>query len=191
MATSGPNSGGTFANETESGALVNWSNASNAQTNDGSGATCGSSSGSPFFTDRLKATNFGFAIPGGATINGITVEIDRYYYAGGGLNIRDYSIKLVKGGTVQGDEKSTGALWPSSASPSYATYGGSSDLWGLTFTDSDINSSGFGVIICGQSDATSKAFAGFGVDHIRITVDYTTGGGGGGSTSGSALLFFL
>ena len=55
------------------------------------------------------------------------------------------SIKLIKGGTISGDEKSTGALI--TFGPPYVNndWGSSSDLWGLTLSDTDVNASNFGV----------------------------------------------
>lgn len=54
------------------------------------------------------------------------------------------TIKLVKGGTISGNNKSTGASIPSTLTT--VNYGGTSDLWGLTFTVTDVNASNFGVV---------------------------------------------
>lgn len=56
---------------------------------------------------------------------------------------KEHSIKLVKGGTIQGDDKTTSAVIPTTET--YVSYGGAEDLWGLELTSSDINSSDFGV----------------------------------------------
>lgn len=45
------------------------------------GVVYSSTSSSPTTSNYLKATNFGFSIPSGATIDGVTVEI-KYYYDG-------------------------------------------------------------------------------------------------------------
>jgi hypothetical protein len=54
------------------------------------------------------------------------------------------SVRLVKGGVISGDNKATGSITTSDA---YYSFGGAADLWGLTLTESDIEASGFGVVV--------------------------------------------
>jgi|694.fasta_scaffold00302_31 hypothetical protein len=54
------------------------------------------------------------------------------------------TIKLIKGGTISGNNKSTGATIPSTLTT--VSYGGTTDLWGLSFTVTDVNASNFGVV---------------------------------------------
>lgn len=186
MASQGPNSCGTGANDAAVGTRA-WSNPTNIYTVNSSYASATSLSVGTFTTNYLKATNFGFSIPGGATIDGIVVEI--YRSCNGSTEIlvpgrtKDVTVSLVKGGTVSGDNKAdTVTLWPSPpGSGSYATYGDSTSLWGLSWTDSDINASDFGVVISGSIKRNSKSTVTAYVDHIRITIHYTSGGGGGSS----------
>lgn len=56
----------------------------------------------------------------------------------------EHSIRLVKGGTIQGDDKSTGAEIP--GTDTYISYGASDNLWGLEWGDTDINANDFGVV---------------------------------------------
>lgn len=73
------------ANSTDSpGTIVSDSNVSTAAwTNPGNtaasdnGYTAGFSLGSNIATQYLKATNFGFSIPDGATIDGIEAKVER------------------------------------------------------------------------------------------------------------------
>ncbi len=60
----------------------------------------------------------------------------------------ELSIKLIKGGVISGTDKSTGATIPTTLTT--VNYGSASDLWGLTFTPTDINSSNFGVVFASQ-----------------------------------------
>jgi len=60
----------------------------------------------------------------------------------------EYSVKLIKGGVISGTDKSTGATIP--ITQTSVNYGSASDLWGLTFTDTDINASNFGVVFSTQ-----------------------------------------
>ena len=120
-------------------------------------------------TRWLKATDYDFVIPAGATIDGIVVEIEK---AGGGTGVvRDNAVRIVKGGTIGSTDKSTADDWL--AGDSYITYGTSTDLWGESWTADDINGTGFGSAISAklQSGVSATAL----VDHIRITVYYTEG----------------
>lgn len=165
MATAGPNNGGTFADDASVGTVA-WSNPSNAQTSNDARATATSIT-TNVVSHYLKATNFGFSIPSGATIDGILVEIERS--ASTSNNNKDNSIKIVKGGTIQGNEKAVADAWPTT--DAYASYGGAADLWGLTWTPTDINAADFGVVVSAQS--YSGGLLGARVDHIRITIYYT------------------
>ena len=62
---------------------------------------------------------------------------------GDATNIYDTTVKLVKGGSISGDNKATSTDLISTEA--YISYGGSSDLWGNTLTYSDINAITFGV----------------------------------------------
>jgi len=68
MAIQGPNNPGTMADDSTVG-ISSWQDINNAIIEDG---TPSSTSGKNEQTHYLKATNFGFSIPSGATINGIT-----------------------------------------------------------------------------------------------------------------------
>lgn len=178
MASQGPNSGGTFANDPGSG--VTWSTPSNAASSNNSYALF---AGAPNFTQTtvyLKATNYGFSIPSGSTINGIEVIIERKAAINTLVSyVKDNTVKLYKAGTITGSDKAdTSTKWPTSDTDK--TYGSSSDLWGDSWTDSDINNSGFGVGIKvtttgggGGKDPNVTAS----IDWIRITVYYTVSSG--------------
>lgn len=173
---SGAKSGGTFAN---SGSGVAWSSPGNASSSDNSraSATLTDSSG---VSQNLQATNFSFSIPAGATIDGILVEIEKSELGSDpALNINDSSVQIIKGGTAGGTDKADGANW--ATSDAYTSYGGASDKWGHSWTRDDINASNFGVQISAnvQCDACpSPPYSETArIDHIRITVYYTTPGG--------------
>ena len=116
----------------------------------------------------LTATNFGFTIPIGSVIDGIVIEIE--ISDSGGGNIKDNSVKIIKGGVISGMDNASGANWP--LADAYRTYGNGIDLWGATWTDADINASNFGVAISARrtgGGGNNRAR----IDHIRITVYYT------------------
>lgn len=164
MPSQGPNSGGTFADDATVGSVA-WSDPELAATSDTNVATA--TSGGLFTTHYLLATNFGFSIPAGATIDGIVVGVERK--EGSTFeDITDSSIRLYKGSFV-GDNKATGTEWPTALT--YADYGGAADTWSAGLTAADVNASTFGV---GISAVCSVAFGGTAsIDHIRITVYYT------------------
>lgn len=158
----GPNNGNTFINDSAYGS-VNWLNPGNAQASDDVYATAGGGS-----TKYLKATGFGFSIPTGATIVGVAVDVERH--AGGPSHYAYTQLaKLVKAGVVIGTSQDEGSNWPTT--DTYATYGGSFNLWGTTWTPDEINAAGFGFAISAYVNSGDTAY----IDHIRITVYYTMG----------------
>lgn len=168
MASSGPNGGASFTTEA-AGGFAEWSNPSNAGAADSTYATA-TVTGLGGQSRALKATNFGFSIPTGATIDGILVE---WLCSSSGGNVYTDRARIVKGGVTKTTEKSLYELW----SGSYVSYGGASYLWGETWTVSDINDSGFGAIISAISgNSGSKTGQ---VDYVRITVYYTEAAAGG------------
>jgi len=129
-------------------------------------------------SNYLKITNFSFStIPGGATITGIKAEVLR---SGVASKIVDGSIKIIKGGVIQGSEHALGGAWPSPAA--YATYGGNGDTWSTYFIQTDINANAnFGVaVIASNNDFVHSRSAT--VTSARITVYYLSGGVAGSAT---------
>jgi len=146
-----------------------WTNLSNAEANDGSycGVTGGSwPSGEYSYVGRF--TDFGFAIPSTATILGITVKVEAGDYGGTsciGL------IQLTKDGSARvgsNQEDNNGDL-PNT--PAVQTYGGTSSLWGATWTPTEINASTFGVHIAGLGKhATDSELY---IDYVAVAVTYS------------------
>jgi hypothetical protein len=136
-----------------------------------------------YYSVYAKATNFNFAIPINATINGISLEIKKK--KNGTDIIKDYGIKLVKGGVIVGADRSNDLDWPTTYT--YISYGGASDLWGENWTPADINNTNFGMVISIINSTHLDQFSMGWVDHIRMTVYYTPapeGSGGGQQTEG-------
>jgi len=144
------------------GTAPNWANPSAIEAADSVFATI-------FMNNRISkdliGKGFGFTIPGGATINGILLEVN--YDSGTGTDTVETVVRLLKAGVASGDNKSTGALLPAVATT--VSYGGSSDLWGTTWTPSDINNTSFGAATVYSATLDSAS-----VDFFRITVTYTT-----------------
>lgn len=72
----------------------------------------------------------------------------------GAASVTENSIKLVKGGVVTGNDKSTGAALPQNSPDVYRSYGGALDMWGATLTPADVNASNFGVGVSYAGDTT-------------------------------------
>ncbi len=168
--TAGPNNPGTLSDDNAVGTFT-WSNPSNASSSNDVYATAGALFGDQ--THYLKATNFSFSVTSGATINGVKVEIEAISTPNTLTGPSWTVVKLVKGGTVSGNNKGTGNM---PTAETYTTFGSTSDLWGLSLTDSDVNASNFGVVV----SVTDITFAGptAKIDHIRITITYTVASGG-------------
>jgi hypothetical protein len=152
----GPNYAGTAS-------TTGWSSASNATGTPDSACASRSGSGGA----ALDLTNFGFTIPDAATINGITVDVK---FAGttagaGGDGVR---VRLLKGGspTVTSQDIFPIAGQNTCSTSAFGTVGSPTDLWGTSWTASDINATNFGVRLSKLGSGTSY------VDSVRITVEY-------------------
>jgi hypothetical protein len=161
--TVGPNSAGTGTNVAAGGTA--WSNPGNVTASDNSYASV--SLGFFALSDALVATNFGFSIPVTATIDGITVSIEK----NGTGYISDIVIQLTKNGTtgVGSNYSQFFTAWP--GSDTNVGYGGAADLWGTAWTVAEINNSNFGVYIraIGLNFGGSTA----NIDHVTVTIDYS------------------
>lgn len=173
MTTAGPNYAGTIASDSAVGSIA-WSNISNMGAADTNYATVAPGSSGTYTSYYAKLTNFGFSLPSNATIDGITVEINRRCDQNGVRYTLDAHVKLIKAGTIGATNKAdTTNKWPTTLT--VKSYGGSADLWSDTWTYSDINNSGFGVAFsCAVNRAAQSATAY--VDYVRVTVTYTVGG---------------
>jgi hypothetical protein len=171
-ATAGPNLAGTggTSGTCNGSTTFCWTSPGNITANDSVNAQVVlAASGA---SNELQGTNFGFAVPAGSTINGITVEIKKQAVSGIG-NPTDVDVTILKGGVATGTNlghTGAGNGWLSAGG--IDTYGGSSTLWGATWSPADINATNFGVqISCVEWTGGAPSTAG--VDFIRITITYT------------------
>lgn len=157
MPSVGPLNGQTFAS---TGTGDDWTNPGRAIASDNSYAT---SANQPRY---LTVTNLDGApslVPDGVIINGVKVEVE----ALAEFSVY-HSIKLIKGGVVVGDDKSTGAA--PAGDGSYDSFGGVADGWGAELTAAAVNAADFGVAV---SIWNAGFPAGVSIDHVRVTVYYT------------------
>ncbi len=165
-ATAGPLGGGTFADG--GGGQGIWANPGNAATLNSVYATNPGSSSS--LSNDLQARSFGFSIPSTATINGIEFIVTLKSENG---VTPDNSIKLVKAGTAVGTDfaRASTVFWPTSDTA--VTFGGPTQLAGVSWTPADINNTNFGVNISNKQalDTTNSS-----IDYISVKIYYTTAG---------------
>ncbi len=145
---------------------VAWTNPSNVFASDNSYVSA-AGLGPGSITHYLKATGFGFSIPTSATILGIKVEVERKAVLTSGLS--DHAVRIVKGGTIGSTDRSLSGNWP--LSDAYTSYGSGTDLWGTTWTASDINASNFGFALSVHDIGIGGTMPN--IDHIRITIYYS------------------
>jgi len=183
-ATQGPLSPGTVTDDASVGSMA-WVNPSNVVASDNVYASTAIGAGVGQESHYLKATNFGFSIPAGSTIDGILVEVERSWVDGSmnygyitdtvtsGTPNGTGGSRMIKGGLTSSTNVSLGSEWTNPKSR--ALFGSATSLWGETWTPADINNSNFGFAMSAVgyngpsgTDPTAQ------VDHIRITVNYTT-----------------
>lgn len=151
----------TVVNDAGSGTHA-WTPPGEAAADDNVLASSSFASGAS--TQLLDASDFSFAIPDGAIIDGIQVHVDGLYLTS--PTSPEWSVQTVKGGTPSPGTRMaaiTGGL-------ETAILGHSSDLWGDAWTPADVNSSTFGVQV---QAVQSGSLSGVGVDDISITVHFS------------------
>jgi len=161
VGTLGPNGGGVFTDDATIG-VVGLSNPDNAGADDGSFVTWALLLGQG--GHYLKGTDFRFAIPLDAIILGIRVTVKRRSTVN--LGMLDLSVRLVKADTIQGDDKGSPSAWLSTEEE--ISYGAADDLWGLSWTPTEINDGTFGLSIA----PTAAVIATAEVNYVSVLIDY-------------------
>ncbi|MCR4304740.1 MAG: hypothetical protein NUV63_11050 [Gallionella sp.] len=124
-------------------------------------------------SNYLRCTGYGFAIPAGATILGVTVNVER---RASNTGIRDAAMRLVRdvAGTpaIQATDRSTPTNY--TTLDVIEAHGGAADLWGGIWTPADINLANFGAAFASQKPGTAGWARTVSVDNMPIRVTYTT-----------------
>lgn len=133
--------------------LTPWTNPTWALTPDNDSASLGASIESQYLELKGYFTDSAYSFPNGATIDGVKANCYWYGNTGsGGKAVWEYSIKLLKGGTVSGDEKGDNNVQLPDGWAMSHDFGGNSDRWGLALTPSDIRDAGFGIAVSVHTD---------------------------------------
>lgn len=172
----------TTESQTSTGA-ISWTSTGNINANDSVYATVALPINPGGNSELLKATGFGFSIPSTATVYGILVTINHRASLGSGnpgLIVTDSQATLLKAGVPVGSDMSdTFTPWGPNNAANTVNYGGSSVLWGATWTPADINNAtfGFGISCIMDGIGLGSGSNTVGIDYVTITVTYATGAG--------------
>ena len=143
------------------GTDITWSNPGRITANDGSSASLGLIP--PQQSQYLTGTGLGFSVSSYATITGIELGVYGNVVAGA-----SQIVGLTKNGTTQAGSTKTGSQ---GGTLSLVTYGSSSDLWGTTWTPSEVNASTFGGFYRFANFSSGMKIAN--VDYVQVNVYYT------------------
>jgi len=120
----------------------------------------------------LVADRFGFALPSGARVEGVTVRCLRATREDPS-KIADARVALVRGGAIESVSRDAGGWSPRPFGT--VTLGGPSDTWGRSWTAAEISDPDFGVAIQARwtgSAGNDDAY----VDLVEVEVAYSTCG---------------
>jgi hypothetical protein len=164
------NDPGFFPPTTSGGVANAWTTPGNALVSDNVYATSGTNNQSQDYG------GFGFSIPAGNTISGITVKIE----ASGTANKGTIAVALSwNGGTSITSSQSTGTL---TSSDTVTTLGGSANTWGRSWAPSELSDANFKLRITGTPSGGNTLQ----VDAIQVNV-YSVASGGGNGGGGQVL----
>jgi hypothetical protein len=147
---------------------VAWATPGNAISSNGSYA---SASVDGTTTNYLSCTGYGFSIPSGSRIDGITVNVERKSSSTGNGGSRDAAMRIVKAGAIGATDRSTATTY--TTADVAEAHGGGADLWGTTWTAADINAANFGAAFAATKPNAAGGAHTITVDVISITVTYT------------------
>jgi hypothetical protein len=151
------------AAESTSASLANWFNIGAV---DASGGDFANSNLVPgvLTTEFGGGDAFDLSLPLSVTITGIQVEFRRRSAAAN--LVTDAAVVIRKNASTVSQPKTGNGYWPMTYA--YASYGGPGDLWGMTWTPSELNSPSFAALIQATASAPTTVY----LDHVRVTIYY-------------------
>lgn len=149
------------AGATIAGAFQDWNTPSNIVSSNNSYADATLLPGAQ--TDYLAATQFGASFTSSG-IAGIEVRLEWYTD-----NQHSYTVYLTKDGSATVGNPSTGTIV---GVEEQVTLGGASDLWGTTWSESEVEASTFGVLIR-AADTLETSGTSY-VDFVEVRITYNT-----------------
>lgn len=137
-----------------------------------------------YYSNVASFTGFNFAIPSGSTIEGIQIDmLQRVSSPGGGIH--DSALVLVLNGAPVGNVTVNPNNW--NDVPTVYTYGGATDNWGSSWTPALINDPTFGLLFRVTNSSYDQPAS---VDHLTMTIYYSTGTGISSQTSSPLFINF-
>lgn len=154
--------------------IRNWTNISNITADDTSWASITANFSDADVVDSVDAQNFDFGIPAGSTIDGIEFETEHknsgQTWECNSAFIFGYGIKLINEvGSLEGTNRNTG---PIVTGPSTKSFGSSSDLWGVTWLDTEVNDVDFGVS-AGWAPVLKGGSSTGQINYVKLRITYT------------------
>src|SRR6185369_762749 len=141
---------------------TNWGTATNVYTSNAAYATFAGNT-----QNYLQITGYGFTVPAGSTINGVQVSVTGFNSNATATN-RQIRVGLTLNGTaLTGTEKTAQTLPTANGT---IVLGSTSDPWGATLTQANVNASTFGVLI---RDNDINIGGTFNIDYVSVTITYT------------------
>jgi hypothetical protein len=126
-------------------------------------------------TEYLRGTGYGFTIPSGSAISGITVVVSRVSSGTSFPIIQDSVLRLVSDAGVSTNRAATGTNWPTTGLTP-RTYAGSLTYWGISgWTVEQINDPDFGVELVAVNGHPAQPRTAT-VDFMQIAIEYTLPG---------------
>lgn len=162
----------TGTNALSTGGTTPWANPANGLTSNNvytTNTTSVTTANNPYFV----ANGFDFSsIPANATITGITMVLERKYTGGTTGNVRDAVVQLTKDSSavVGTNLARTTTNW--GTTDSFNTYGATNNLWGTTWTPSELQNTNFGVVIQAVGFGTGANRVA-NIDSVTVNVAYT------------------
>jgi hypothetical protein len=117
----------------------------------------------------LKLASIGFAIPSGATIRRIAVGIE-----GGWIDNQSDGTALLGWGLSKDGSNIAGTQYWTSGPPTYNYLGGYKDMWGTTWSYTEVNSANFSLLVQAYVDGLTSGYVTFYCNTPRIVVHYTS-----------------
>lgn len=165
------------------GSVFTWSTPSNAAASDDTrtAVTLNATASIMYYLQGVGLVSS--TVPSGAAIVGVEIRIEGY--TNGAYNGNFETVQLVVGGTRSGSNLGTGFMPAFGGSDSSYTFGGPTNLAGLTLTDTDVNAPNFGAAVRMARGALvgKGGGASTNIDTVQMKVYYTGGGGGGANTT--------
>jgi hypothetical protein len=118
-------------------------------------------------TAYLYASNFGFSVTDGASVDGFIARSKRRQSAPG---VVDLTVSLVRAGTIVGENKAKPGQWPLVLG--FESYGAADDTWLVDWIASLVNDPTTGLVISARNTIGGEVAL---VDLLELTVFFTGG----------------